>query len=180
MKIYTKKGDKGETSLLGGTRLSKDHIRIDAYGSVDELNAHVGLLKSEPGMAVHAEVLTDIQNMLFSIGSHLALDPDAKKVKLPELDKGGIVRLEVGIDVMEESLPELRTFVLPGGSKEAAQAHVCRCVCRRAERRTVGLSENQEVHEIIIPYLNRLSDYFFVLSRKILSEQGLEDVPWKP
>lgn len=179
MKIYTKKGDKGQTSLFGGARLPKSHIQIDAYGSVDELNAHVGLLKSDTGTGYHHRLLTDIQNMLFTIGSHLALDPEAQKVKLPEPDPDGIGKLEAAIDKMEETLPELRSFVLPGGSRQSAQAHVCRCVCRRAERRVVELAAMQEIHPVIVPYLNRLSDYFFVLSRKILAEQGIGDEIWQ-
>lgn len=178
MKVYTKKGDSGETSLLGGARVPKHHLRIEAYGTVDELNSQIGLLKADPEMKGHVERLTSVQNELFTIGSHMAVDPSSKNVKLPALNADRITEMEAWIDEMEEVLPMLKSFVLPGGSRAASQCHVVRCVCRRAERRVSVLQDDAELDAVILPYLNRLSDYLFVLSRKVLNEQGLEDEPW--
>lgn len=178
MKIYTKKGDKGQTSLLGGTRVSKANLRIEAYGTVDELNANVGLLRSYWNDEQDDAFLTDIQNKLFNLGSLLALGPSKTKIDLPEITDEDIELMEKEIDRLETFLEPLKSFVLPAGSTAGAQAHVCRCVARRAERLCVALEEAEELDVRLIAFLNRLSDYFFVLSRKILADQGIEDHPW--
>jgi cob(I)alamin adenosyltransferase len=180
MKIYTKTGDKGTTSLVGGTRLSKAHIRIDAYGTVDELNAHIGLLSDQPINEGRRDLLKEIQDRLFTIGSHLASEANLPNKKLPDLHEGDSELLEKEMDNMDEVLPPLRAFVLPGGHASVSITHVARTVCRRAERAIILLHEQEPVEEIIIRYLNRLSDYLFVLSRKITQELGAEEVTWKP
>lgn len=181
MKIYTKKGDTGETSLIGGTRVSKAHLRIDAYGTVDELNAHIGLVQAGlPKKDEQYAVLTLIQNDLFVMGSLLAEDTGKSRMQLPQLDPADVVRMENAIDGMNESLPELKTFILPSGHAKVARAHIARCVCRRAERSVVRLAADVTVQPIILEYLNRLSDYLFVLGRRIGSLEGVEEVPWKP
>jgi cob(I)alamin adenosyltransferase len=180
MKIYTKKGDKGETSLIGGTRLPKNHIRIEAYGTVDELNSYIGLLRDQAIDEHSKTVLIEIQDRLFTIGSHLAADPVKSKMKLPEIKEEDVVTLEKEIDLMNELLPEMRSFVLPGGHTIVSFIHIARCVCRRAERATIELAQSSKVDEIIIKYLNRLSDYLFVLSRKLTSDLKAEEIPWKP
>lgn len=180
MKIYTKTGDKGSTSLLGGTRVSKNHIRIESYGEVDELNSFIGLLRDQD-IAEHAKlILIEIQDRLFTIGSSLASDPGKSKVKIPELSQEDIDLLESEIDKMNEVLPEMRSFVLPGGHTSVSFCHIARCVCRRAERHVVRLAQNEEVNELVIIYLNRLSDYLFVLSRKIAFDLKAIETPWKP
>ena len=180
MKIYTKKGDKGETSLIGGTRLLKHHVRIEAYGTVDELNAHVGLIRDQKIDASFSAFLIQIQNKLFTIGSMLASDPEKSKMKIPELEEEDIEELENEIDKMNETLPEMKSFVLPGGNTIVSFCHIARCVCRRAERKTIHLAENSFVDELVIKYLNRLSDYLFVLSRKLTHDLNAEEIPWKP
>jgi cob(I)alamin adenosyltransferase len=180
MKIYTKTGDKGTTSLVGGTRLSKAHIRIDAYGTVDELNAHIGLLSDQPINEGRRDLLKEIQDRLFTIGSHLASEANLPNKKLPDRHEGDSELLEKEMDNMDEVLPPLRAFVLPGGHASVSITHVARTVCRRAERAIILLHEQEPVEEIIIRYLNRLSDYLFVLSRKITQELGAEEVTWKP
>lgn len=182
MKIYTKTGDKGETSLIGGKRVSKDDIRIEAYGTVDELNSHVGMLRDllEDDESTTG-LLLDIQNELFTIGSHLATNPGYDKMSLPALGgESSIEILEQSMDKMNETLPEMRNFVLPGGHLAVSQAHVARCVCRRAERATIRLSRSSTVQDGIIRYLNRLSDYFFVLSRKVTNDKKAKEIPWLP
>lgn len=179
-KVYTKTGDKGETSLLGGTRLPKHHIRIEAYGTVDELNSHIGLVRDQAIDAHSKEVLIEIQDRLFTLGSLLAADPKKNKMKLPEVKEEDVTYLEKEIDKMDEVLPEMKHFVLPGGNTTVSFCHIARCVCRRAERATLKLSENEEVHPIIVKYLNRLSDYLFVLSRKLAMDSKAEEIPWKP
>lgn len=174
MKIYTKTGDKGETSLLGGTRVSKSDARIEAYGTIDELNSCIGLVVSS--VKTHREFLISIQHHLFNAGSILASD-GRKQFKLPEITDKDIHALEVEIDRMNEILEPLKNFILPGGSVAASHAHVARCVCRRAERRVVDLKED---YSDIVKYLNRLSDYLFVLSRSILQEEGVPEVKWDP
>ena len=178
MKIYTKKGDKGTTGLLGGTRISKGHLRIEAYGTVDELNAQLGLVVL--AMPKQKDFLISIQNALFTIGSHLSMDPEKNSFQLPELPEDLIPKMEKAIDQMEEEMPPLKSFVLPGGSEASVHCHIVRCICRRAERQVVRLSENTSVDPIIIQFLNRLSDYFFSLSRYALFEKGLPDVAWNP
>ncbi len=179
MKIYTKKGDKGETSLLGGTRVSKASAQIEAYGTVDELNSCIGLIRDKAGNERIDTVLVQVQHQLFSIGSILASNGDSKLL-LPELKENDIKFLESEMDRMDGELPELRNFILPGGNPAASFCHLSRCVCRRAERRVVSLGDIMEMDEIIIQYLNRLSDYLFVLARFLTKEQGGEETLWKP
>lgn len=180
MKIYTRTGDKGETSLLGGTRVPKHHLRIECYGTVDELNSWVGLVRAgftEPDVQ---KILDDVQNNLFVAGSHLATDPAKTNVKVPELEEQDITDLEEAMDAMDKQLPPLKNFVLPGGSVEVAHAHLARCVCRRAERLATQLSYNEVVSPVVLRYLNRLSDYFFVLGRFIAHTNNVKEIPWKP
>lgn len=179
MKIYTKKGDSGETSLIGGDRVHKHHIRIEAYGTIDELNAHIGILRSFVKDFINTPVLPEIQDRLFTIGSLLASAPGSKMI-LPDLHEADTRLLEDSIDRMNEELPALRSFVLPAGSLEIAQSHVARCVCRRAERLIVHLDEIQSVEPDILKYINRLSDYLFVLGRYVGFEQKVTEVSWKP
>jgi len=180
MKIYTKKGDKGETGLLGGTRISKSHIRIESYGTVDELNSWIGLIRDQPVDKHTKDVLVRIQDRLFTIGSHLASDPEKSKAKIPDIKEEDVISLEKEMDAMNEVLPEMRSFVLPGGHTTVSYCHIARCICRRAERCTVALASEEKVEDIIIKYLNRLSDYLFVLSRKLTQDLRAEEIPWKP
>ncbi len=179
MKIYTKTGDSGTTALIGGTRLSKAHIRIDAYGTVDELNACIGLLRDQPVNLERRDLLKEIQDRLFTVGSHLASEPDQTRKKLPDLHEADITLLEGEMDAMDATLPSLRAFVLPGGHQSVSFGHVARTVCRRAERAVVLLHEHEAVEEIVIRYLNRLSDYLFMLCRMMTQELGAEEVAWK-
>ena len=179
MKIYTKTGDKGKTSLIGGTRVAKSHGRIDAYGTVDELNAYIGLLRDQPVNEQRKDLLKEIQDRLFTIGSSLAADPEKSNLKIPDLLETDVELLEKAMDSMNETLPELRSFVLPGGHQSVSFAHVARTVCRRAERAVISLSENEFVADLVSIYLNRLSDYLFVLSRAMAHELGAEEVAWK-
>ncbi len=180
MKVYTKKGDTGETSLLGGTRVPKHHLRIEAYGTVDELNSWMGMLKDQAVAAPYEKLIKQIQDNLFTLGSHLAADPDANRMTLPELVPADVEQLEASIDQMEENLPSLQNFVLPGGYPANSMAHVARCVCRRAERLTVHLNESSAVEPILLQYLNRLSDWLFVFSREMTHLAGAEEVAWSP
>lgn len=179
-KIYTKTGDKGQTSLIGGVRVPKHHIRIEAYGTVDELNSHIGLIAASLIDKETEEVLAEIQDRLFTIGSNLALAPDKAKMEVPDLKPEDVELLEKEIDKMDAELPELKSFVLPGGSPLVANTHIARCVCRRAERIVTHLAEESHVEDIVIIYLNRLSDYLFNLSRKIAKDTGAPEVPWRP
>lgn len=179
MKIYTKTGDSGTTGLIGGTRLSKAHIRIDAYGTVDELNAYIGLLRDQPVNIERRDLLKEIQDRLFTVGSHLASEPDQTRKKLPDLHEADIMRLEEEMDAMDAQLPTLRAFVLPGGHESVSFGHVARTVCRRAERTVVLLNDHEAVEDIVIRYLNRLSDYLFMLCRMMTQELGAEEVAWK-
>lgn len=180
MKIYTKKGDSGTTSLLGGSRVPKHHLRIESYGTVDELNSHIGMIRDLNQDKEVQKVLLEIQDRLFTLGSNLALEEGNNKVKIPELKEEDIKFLEREIDKMDEQLPEMRFFVLPGGASLISATHIARCVCRRAERICVQLSENEKVDELIIQYLNRLSDFLFVLSRKFTKDLGAEEIAWHP
>jgi len=182
LKIYTKTGDKGQTSLIGGTRVSKHNIRIESYGTVDELNSHIGLIRDQNIDEHSKTVLIEIQDRLFTIGSSLASDPERSKMKIPDLKEEDIVFLEKEIDKMNEVLPEMKSFVLPGGHTTVSFCHIARCVCRRAERLTIHLSESASgaVDERVIKYLNRLSDYLFVLSRKLSMDLKAVEIPWKP
>lgn len=179
MKIYTKKGDKGETSLIGGKRVNKSHARLHAYGTVDELNSYVGLLRdSIEDKSIRAELL-EIQDRLFTLGSLLAATPDSK-MELPSLSEADIKSLEDSIDSMNEVLPEMRSFILPGGHKTVSLCHVARTICRRAERWTIAVNEDEMVSHLILAYLNRLSDYFFVLSRYMSNILNVSENPWIP
>lgn len=180
MKIYTKTGDKGQTSLIGGSRVLKSSLRIEAYGTVDELNSWIGVLRDQEGGQKHIGALLEIQDRLFTIGALLASEPGKSKMKIPALKDTDIEFLEIGIDKMQEELPEMKSFVLPGGHPAVSFCHVARCVCRRAERVCVDLSQNEEVPELVIRYLNRLSDYLFVLSRKLGQEMQAVESPWTP
>jgi len=180
MKVYTKTGDKGQTSLIGGTRVPKHHIRIETYGTVDELNSHIGLIRDQQVDAETKKLLIEIQDRLFTIGASLASDPEKSKMKIPDLKEEDVLLLENEMDRMNETLPEMRNFVLPGGHTAVSFCHIARCVCRRAERLTIHLSEESFVAELVIKYLNRLSDYLFVLSRKLTKDLGAEEIPWKP
>jgi cob(I)alamin adenosyltransferase len=180
-KIYTKTGDKGMTSLLGGTRLPKHHIRIEAYGTVDELNSHIGLLRDVIRNEAKRELLISIQDRLFTMGSHLASDPENKsKMTLPELTEADIKRLEEEIDSITAVVPEMKSFVLPGGHEHISYCHIARCVCRRAERAVLKLAEIEPVNELHYKYLNRLSDFLFMLSRWLTHELKAQEIAWKP
>jgi cob(I)alamin adenosyltransferase len=180
-KIYTKTGDKGSTSLIGGVRVPKNHIRIESYGTIDELNSFIGMVNDLCGNEQISEQLREIQDRLFTIGSALATDPGKEvKMKLPDLHDTDVTWLENKIDTMNEVLPEMRSFILPGGNIAASTCHVARCVCRRAERICVGMNEQTErVPQLIIQYLNRLSDYLFVLARYIAHINNAPEVPWR-
>lgn len=181
MKIYTKTGDKGLTSLIGGARVPKSSLRIDCYGTVDELNSYVGLLRDQEVNVKRRDLLKEIQDRLFTIGSHLATDPTQEVHKrLPDLHAADVDLLETEMDQMNESLPPLREFVLPGGHPSVSFGHVARCVCRRAERLAVHLGEESPVEDLVVMYLNRLSDYLFVLSRAMAHDLGVGEVTWKP
>lgn len=179
MKIYTKKGDDGTTGLLGGTRVPKHHLRIEAYGTVDELNAYLGLLRDLAPH--HAELLLAVQDRLFTLGSHLAVDPEhAGKMSLPTISEDDVTTLETAMDKMEETLEPMRNFILPGGHVIVSHCHVARTICRRAERCVAALNDHQPVEPVIMHYLNRLSDYLFVLSRRLTVETGAVEMPWRP
>jgi cob(I)alamin adenosyltransferase len=178
-KIYTKTGDKGLTSLIGGTRLPKQHLRIEAYGTIDELNSHIGLLRDVIEDERTKELLVSIQDRLFTIGSHLAADSSHSKMKLPELYEADILALEQAIDLINETVPEMRSFILPGGHVFVSYCHIARCVCRRAERSVLRLSEQDPVEEIYPKYLNRLSDYLFMLSRWLTQDLNAKEIPWR-
>ena len=187
MKVYTKTGDAGTTSLFGGTRVPKDHARIESYGTVDELNSHIGLIRDQEIDSHYKKVLIEVQDRLFTIGAILATPPEKEVLKNGELrlKKLGIIEedielLEKEIDAMEEALPPMTHFVLPGGHTTVSYCHIARCVCRRAERLAVHLSHNEPVAAIAITYLNRLSDYLFVLARKLSSDLKADEVQWIP
>ena len=180
MKIYTKTGDKGLTSLIGGTRVPKHHIRIESYGTVDELNSYIGLIACQEIDAHYKDVLKEIQDRLFTIGASLAADPEKSKMKIPDLLEEDITFLEEKIDEMNDALPALNHFVLPGGNTAVSYCHLARCVCRRAERLAVALDESSFVDSKVIVYLNRLSDYLFVLGRMIGKETHSAEIIWVP
>lgn len=180
MKIYTKTGDQGTTSLFGGKRVSKAELRIDTYGTVDELNSFLGVVRDQEVNQKRKTVLVEIQDRLFTMGAMLATEPGESNVKIPSLREEDVQFLEREIDTMEETLPPMRSFVLPGGHQSVSFCHVARTVCRRVERLTISLNSVEPVDPLIIKYLNRLSDYLFVLSRKMSAELGAEETPWKP
>jgi cob(I)alamin adenosyltransferase len=173
MKIYTKTGDAGTTALFGGKRVSKADLRVDAYGTVDELNSYLGLLFEE-------DQIVEIQDKLFTLGAMLATEPGNTKVKIPHLTEEDVSVLEKGIDKMEESLEPMKHFILPGGNQTVSFCHIARTVCRRAERLTVALNSVEPIDPLIIKYLNRLSDYLFVLSRYLSKKLNATETPWHP
>ncbi len=180
MKIYTKTGDNGKTSLLSGNRVKKHNARIETYGTVDELNSYVGWLRSKKLELKDVEFLIEIQNMLFVAGTSLALDEPTERIRMPEFRSEDIKVLENEIDVITAQLPPLSQFVLPGGHDAVGLCHVCRSVTRRAERQISALAEVANIDLMVLKYMNRLSDYFFVLSRKLSRHFGAEEVPWTP
>jgi cob(I)alamin adenosyltransferase len=187
MKVYTKTGDTGTTALFGGTRVPKDHARIESYGTVDELNSYIGLIRDQEINQHFKDILIEIQDRLFTVGAILATPPEKEVLKNGQkrLQNLGIIEsdvelLEKEIDTMEDSLPQMTHFVLPGGHTTVSYCHIARCVCRRAERLAVHLSHNEPVADIAIKYLNRLSDYLFVLARKLSKELNAEEVKWIP
>ncbi len=180
MKIYTKTGDKGQTSLVGGTRISKTELRIEAYGTVDELNSYVGLVRDQAVNNDRKDILKEIQDRLFTIGSILASEPEQTKKRIPDLHESDIELLEKEMDRMDESLEPMRFFILPGGHQSVSFGHLARTVCRRAERVVIRLSQETEVNDLVIRYLNRLSDYLFVLCRMMIKDLNIEEISWKP
>ena len=182
LKIYTKTGDKGTTSLIGGTKVSKSHLRIEAYGTVDELNSYIGLCRDLLEEEKSRATLLEIQDRLFTIGSSLACDPIKEpKMRIPDLKEKDITFLESEIDRMYDTLPPMKSFILPGGHIISSHLHIARCVCRRAERCCVRLEvESLEVEPVILKYINRLSDYLFVLARYEAHQSKAEEIPWKP
>lgn len=187
MKIYTKTGDKGSTALFGGTRVPKHHIRIDSYGTVDELNSHMGLLRDLIPDSHSQEIIIRIQDRLFTIGSTLATDPEKAVLKsgkerldISKISPGDIELLEQEMDEMNESLPPMTHFVLPGGHQTVSFCHIARCVCRRAERLATALFEIEPFDEKVLQYLNRLSDYLFVLARKLSNDLQAKEIQWIP
>jgi cob(I)alamin adenosyltransferase len=182
MKIYTKTGDKGKTSLIGGTKVSKSHLRIETYGTVDELNSWLGLVNdymTEPEVKL---LIKEIQDRLFTIGSSLATDPDKDtKMKIPDLHASDVKLLEDKMDEMNAVLPEMKFFVLPGGHVAVSNCHIARCVCRRAERMCVDMQEQEMfVEPLVLQYINRLSDYLFMLARYVGFKLNVEEIPWRP
>jgi cob(I)alamin adenosyltransferase len=182
LKIYTKTGDNGTTSLIGGTKVPKSHLRIESYGTVDELNSYLGLCIDLLSDADAQKILREVQDRLFTIGSALACDPVKEPgMKLPDLKETDVQLLENEIDRMTAALPPMKNFILPGGHTTLSHLHIARCVCRRTERHCVRLElEGEEVAPLIIQYLNRLSDYLFVLSRYIGQVLNVPEIPWKP
>lgn len=180
MKIYTKGGDKGTTSLWGGKRVSKASMQIEAYGTVDELNVYLGLIRDVTGEEGLRHELAAIQQQLFTFGAHLSADPAKKSLRLPSLAETKVNDLETAIDRMDAELPPLKSFILPGGHPHVSYCHLGRVVCRRAERLVIALNEEIEVNPAIIIYLNRLSDYLFVLSRYVGKKLGVKELPWHP
>lgn len=181
-KIYTKTGDKGKTSLIGGTKVPKSYLRIEAYGTVDELNSFTGLCLDYLNNAGIAHKLDEVQDRLFTIGSSLACDPEKEtKLKIPDLHEEDIELLEKEMDAMQEQLPEMKSFILPSGNVVVSTIHVARCVCRRAERCCVKMDRKKLfVSPLVVKYLNRLSDYFFILARYATLQLKVEERPWKP
>jgi cob(I)alamin adenosyltransferase len=182
IKIYTKTGDLGKTSLIGGTKVPKSHLRIESYGTTDELNSYIGLVSDHVAETSIKIILKEIQDRLFTVGSSLACDPDKEPLmKIPDLKEEDVLLLENEMDKMNESLPRMKFFILPGGHPAVSTTHIARCVCRRAERLCVNMQEHELfVDPLVIKYLNRLSDYLFVLSRYVGHLLGVEEIAWKP
>jgi cob(I)alamin adenosyltransferase len=180
MKIYTKKGDDGKTGLIGGTRVMKSSMRIEAYGTTDELNSYIGLVRDQKIDQKYVDQLIEIQDRLFTIGSSLASDPEKSSMKIPDLRIEDVELLEKWMDEMDAQLPEMKSFILPGGHTTVSFCHIARCVCRRGERIIVDLSANEFVDSTVLKYMNRLSDYLFVLGRKLAQDLNAPEQPWKP
>lgn len=187
MKIYTKTGDAGTTALFGGTRVPKHNIRIESYGTVDELNSYLGLIRTQEIDSHSEKILTHIQDRLFTVGAILATDPEKATLKsgkerlnIPKIDEEDIELLEKEMDTMNDALPEMTHFILPGGNITVSYCHIARTVCRRAERRATLLNENEPIDERVLKYLNRLSDYLFVLARKLSKDSNAEETQWIP
>lgn len=187
MKIYTKTGDKGTTALFGGTRVPKHHIRIECYGTVDELNSHIGLIRDQHINQHYSDVLINIQDKLFTVGAILATDPEKsllksgkERLKIPKISSSDIKLLEDEMDAMNEALPSMTHFVLPGGHQTVSFCHIARCVCRRAERLATALHEIEPIQAETLMYLNRLSDYLFVLARKLSYDLQVDEIKWIP
>ena len=187
MKIYTKTGDNGTTSLFGGSRVKKFNIRIESYGTVDELNSYIGLLKDQKISLETKKILLKIQNELFTLGAMLAtpkekeiLKNGVERLNIPKINEDAVLFLENQIDAMDAQLPQMTHFILPGGHNTVSFCHIARCVCRRAERLTVELYEQENIHTAIIKYLNRLSDFLFVLARKLSKDLSIEEIKWIP
>lgn len=187
MKIYTKTGDKGTTALFGGTRVPKHHIRIDSYGTVDELNSHLGLIRDQEINQNYKDILTHIQDRLFTVGAILATDPEKailksgkERLNIPKISEKNIEILEFEMDAMNTELPQMTHFVLPGGHQTVSFCHIARCVCRRAERLASALNDIDPIDPMAIKYLNRLSDYLFVLARKLSFDLKAEEIKWIP
>ncbi|OBQ55489.1 cob(I)yrinic acid a,c-diamide adenosyltransferase [Tamlana sp. s12] len=187
MKIYTKTGDKGTTALFGGTRVPKHHIRIESYGTVDELNSYLGLIRDQPIHQDYIDLIIRIQDRLFTVGAELATDPEKATLKngkerlnIPRIAIEDIERLEHEMDMMNEALPEMTHFILPGGNQSVSFCHIARCVCRRAERLASQLNETEPIEANTLTYLNRLSDYLFVLARKLSYDLRAQEIKWIP
>jgi cob(I)alamin adenosyltransferase len=187
MKVYTKTGDTGTTALFGGTRVPKNHIRIDSYGTVDELNSHIGLIRDQEISVLYKDILAEIQDKLFTVGAILATPPENELLKngkerlnIPKITENDIEFMENAIDQMETFLPQMTHFVLPGGHSTVSYCHIARCVCRRAERLAVNLNEIEPIDYYVLKYLNRLSDYLFVLARKLSQDLNAKEVKWIP
>ncbi len=187
MKIYTKTGDAGTTALFGGTRVPKHHIRIESYGTVDELNSHLGLIRDQDIDTHSQEVLTHIQDRLFTVGAILATDPEKavlksgkERLNIPKISEDDVKQLETEMDTMNEALPPMTHFILPGGHTTVSYCHIARCVCRRAERLATLLHENEPTDPLVLKYLNRLSDYLFVLARKLSKDLQANEIKWVP
>lgn len=187
MKIYTKTGDKGSTSLFGGTRVPKHHLRIESYGTVDELNSYIGLIRDQDIDTLSKSTLNKIQSDLFTLGAMLATPPEKETLKsgkerlnIYKISDDSIQFLENEIDLMNKTLPQMTHFILPGGHQTVSFCHIARCVCRRAERLSVALNEEETINDSILMYLNRLSDYLFVLARKLTQDLKAEEIKWIP
>jgi cob(I)alamin adenosyltransferase len=179
-KIYTKTGDAGETALIGGARVKKNHIRIAAYGDVDELKSWIGFIRDQDIDILHKKMMLEIQDRLFTIESHLAAPDEASAANLPSLNETDVLRLEAEIDRMNEALPPLNSFILPGGFAPGSLCHIGRTICRRAERSIITLTETALVEPLLLKYVNRLSDYLFVLARAVTKEGQGSETPWLP
>ncbi|WP_375234771.1 cob(I)yrinic acid a,c-diamide adenosyltransferase [Winogradskyella sp.] len=187
MKIYTKTGDKGTTALFGGTRVPKHHIRIESYGTIDELNSHIGLIRDQAIDLIHKKILMEIQDRLFTVGAILATDPEKATLKngkdrlnIPKISESDIKLLEDNMDNMNTALPPMTNFVLPGGHQTVSFCHIARTVCRRAERLASHLNDMEPFQPETLMYINRLSDYLFVLARKLSHELQAEEIKWIP